>query len=65
MSWEEVAGVLDRLDEAGCPYWLEGGWGVDALVDALVGAPTREHRDLDVDLAADDVRSRCPRASAA
>lgn len=50
MAWDEVLRVLDRLDEAGCRYWLEGGWGVDALL----GAPTRSHRDLDIDLHADD-----------
>jgi lincosamide nucleotidyltransferase A/C/D/E len=42
----EVLAVLDALEGAGCRYWLEGGWGVDALA----GRQTREHRDLDVDV---------------
>ena len=43
---EEVRDVLDALDAAGCRVWLEGGWGVDALV----GHQTRPHRDLDIDV---------------
>jgi lincosamide nucleotidyltransferase A/C/D/E len=46
MTLTEVFEVLDALSAAGCQYWLEGGWGVDALV----GHPTREHRDVDIDL---------------
>lgn len=42
----EVLRVLAALDAAGCTYWVEGGWGVDALV----GRTTRAHRDLDVDV---------------
>jgi lincosamide nucleotidyltransferase A/C/D/E len=37
--------VPQALDTVGCRYWLEGGWGVDALV----GRQTRPHRNLDVD----------------
>ncbi|GAA4966773.1 aminoglycoside adenylyltransferase [Pseudonocardia tropica] len=42
----EVLRVLGALDAAGCTYWVEGGWGVDALI----GRRTRDHRDLDVDV---------------
>jgi lincosamide nucleotidyltransferase A/C/D/E len=42
----EVLDVLAALSALGCRFWLEGGWGVDALV----GHQTRAHRDLDVDL---------------
>ncbi len=45
MALTEVLTVLQALDEVGCRYWLEGGWGIDALV----GRQTRPHRDLDVD----------------
>lgn len=45
MVLAEVLTVLEALDTVGCRYWLEGGWGVDALV----GRQTRAHRDLDVD----------------
>ena len=37
--------VLDMLEQFGIRYWLDGGWGVDALV----GRQTREHRDVDID----------------
>lgn len=36
--------VLDLLDKTGITYWLDGGWGVDALV----GKQTRAHRDIDI-----------------
>jgi lincosamide nucleotidyltransferase A/C/D/E len=42
----EVLRVVDALEAAGCTVWLEGGWGVDALV----GRQTRRHRDLDIDI---------------
>lgn len=44
MTLTEVLAVLRVLDTIGCRYWLEGGWGVDALV----GRQTRSHHDLDV-----------------
>jgi lincosamide nucleotidyltransferase A/C/D/E len=40
----DVLLILDRLDRAGLRIWLDGGWGVDALV----GRPSRPHRDLDL-----------------
>ena len=33
------------IEQLGIRYWLDGGWGVDALV----GRQTREHRDVDID----------------
>ncbi|MBO0731850.1 MAG: hypothetical protein J2P57_21505, partial [Acidimicrobiaceae bacterium] len=56
MRADEVLGVLDRLDERGIDAWVDGGWGVDALI----GRQTREHDDLDlvVDMKAVD-RVRC------
>lgn len=44
METAEVHEVLDALEAAGCPCWISGGWGVDALV----GRRTRAHRDLDL-----------------
>lgn len=41
--------VLADLRLAGCAFWVAGGWGVDALV----GHPTRAHRDLDLAIDAD------------
>jgi lincosamide nucleotidyltransferase A/C/D/E len=49
MSLEDVLAVLDALSSIGCRFWLEGGWGVDALV----GRQTRPHRDVDVDIDAE------------
>jgi lincosamide nucleotidyltransferase A/C/D/E len=46
-----VCWVLDRLEGAGLVVWLDGGWGVDALL----GRQTRPHRDLDLVIARDDL----------
>jgi lincosamide nucleotidyltransferase A/C/D/E len=35
----DVLGVLDRLDAAGIEWWVDGGWGIDALL----GEETRPH----------------------
>lgn len=40
----DVHAVLDVADAVGATLWLDGGWGVDALL----GEQTREHGDLDV-----------------
>jgi lincosamide nucleotidyltransferase A/C/D/E len=45
MTLEQVLAVMDILRSLGCRFWLEGGWGVDALV----GRQTRPHRDVDID----------------
>ena len=52
MQLSEVFRVLTALDDAGVGVWLEGGWGVDALV----GKQTRPHRDLDLDIDASNDR---------
>jgi lincosamide nucleotidyltransferase A/C/D/E len=44
MSAQDVAAVMALLVESGIPAWLDGGWGVDALL----GEQTREHEDLDL-----------------
>jgi lincosamide nucleotidyltransferase A/C/D/E len=49
MPVEVVVDVLDKLEQAGVPVWLAGGWGVDALL----GEQTRPHRDLDLVFDAD------------
>jgi lincosamide nucleotidyltransferase A/C/D/E len=36
--------VIERLEGEGIDVWLDGGWGVDALL----GRETREHDDLDL-----------------
>jgi len=44
MGAADVVGILGWLGGAGADVWLDGGWGVDALV----GEQTREHKDLDL-----------------
>ncbi len=44
MTADDVIEVLDRFETAGVSAWLDGGWGVDALL----GRQTRSHEDLDV-----------------
>jgi lincosamide nucleotidyltransferase A/C/D/E len=44
MTLHDVQEILGALSDAGVRWWLAGGWGVDALV----GAQTRRHKDLDV-----------------
>ncbi len=46
----DVLVVLDQLGRAGLVVWLDGGWGVDALL----GRHSRPHRDLDLVIARDD-----------
>jgi lincosamide nucleotidyltransferase A/C/D/E len=55
MTADDVVGVLGGLDAAGIWYCVEGGWGVDALL----GAQTREHDDLDLGVRLDDVDRIC------
>ena len=47
-SGAAVVAFCDWADGLGVTYWVDGGWGVDALL----GEQTREHADLD--LALDD-----------
>jgi lincosamide nucleotidyltransferase A/C/D/E len=41
---------INSMKHIELPFWLEGGWGVDALV----GHQTRWHSDLDIIIAASD-----------
>jgi len=51
MTAPDVLQVLDLLAAARVEVWLDGGWGVDALL----GEQTRDHNDLDIVLRHDDV----------
>jgi hypothetical protein len=42
--------IVDQLEGAGLVVWLDGGWGVDALL----GRRSRHHRDLDLVIARHD-----------
>lgn len=44
MRSDDVMKILGCLERAGVSVWVDGGWGVDALV----GSQTREHGDLDL-----------------
>jgi lincosamide nucleotidyltransferase A/C/D/E len=44
MTAADVLEVLGRLEAVGVRVWVDGGWGVDALV----GETTRVHADLDL-----------------
>ena len=41
---ESVIDLYHRLQDADIPIWLDGGWGVDALLEEQ----TRVHDDLDI-----------------
>ncbi|HVF12036.1 MAG TPA: amino acid transporter [Actinomycetota bacterium] len=47
----EAVQILDLLESADVTVWVDGGWGIDALV----GAQTREHSDLDLAVDEDDL----------
>lgn len=44
MTADDVLSLLALIRGAGADVWMAGGWGVDALV----GAESRAHRDLDL-----------------
>jgi hypothetical protein len=44
MRAEQVVELLGLLENVGIEVWLDGGWGVDALL----GEQTRPHGDLDI-----------------
>lgn len=51
MDPSAVRTLVAQLDEAGVPVWLDGGWGVDALLRRQ----TRAHHDLDIIVRVSDV----------
>ena len=44
MDASSLLAVIGQLEAEGIQVWLDGGWGVDALL----GRQTREHDDLDL-----------------
>jgi lincosamide nucleotidyltransferase A/C/D/E len=48
---EDVLRILRVLQTAGVRGWLDGSWGLDALV----GEKTRSHRDVDILIARQDL----------
>jgi lincosamide nucleotidyltransferase A/C/D/E len=51
ISLEEVAALYCALGRLGILVWVDGGWGVDALL----GEQTRTHRDLDIAIQEQDL----------
>ena len=52
MNASDVLEVVHALHEHGVEVWLDGGWGVDALL----GQQTRTHVDLDLALNRNDLQ---------
>jgi lincosamide nucleotidyltransferase A/C/D/E len=50
---DDVLEFLARLEAVGIDVWVDGGWGVDALV----GRQTRPHADLDIAIRAADAEA--------
>ncbi len=55
MNAEQVIEVLATLKKVNITVWVDGGWGVDALI----GRQTRDHDDLDLVVPADSVLVLC------
>ena len=51
MTAEDVLEIICLMESEGIEIWLDGGWGVDALL----GEQTRPHGDLDIALPHSDV----------
>lgn len=51
MEAERVVGIVSHLHGRGAQVWLDGGWGIDALL----GRQTRAHDDLDLIVRLEDV----------
>ena len=52
MNASEVLRIITRFSEEGIKIWLDGGWGIDALLRKI----TRVHDDLDIVIEARHVR---------
>lgn len=50
MRAEDVVEVIDVLEQGGVEVWVDGGWGVDAVL----AEQTRQHNDLDVVIGVND-----------
>jgi lincosamide nucleotidyltransferase A/C/D/E len=51
LKGSDVLEIVHAAEDAGIDIWLDGGWGIDALLEKQ----TREHTDLDVVVALDQV----------
>lgn len=53
MTAEDVMRIYSDMEQAGVTLWLDGGWGVDALLEKQ----TRPHKDIDIVIQKKDVPS--------
>jgi lincosamide nucleotidyltransferase A/C/D/E len=51
MEASDVLGLYNALESLGVEIWIDGGWGVDALLEKQ----TRPHQDLDIAIQQKDV----------
>lgn len=51
MKAKDVVEIVQLLEDEGIKVWLDGGWGVDALLEKQ----TRPHKDVDVIVRVDDI----------
>ena len=51
MNEQDVIGFYTSMQSLGITIWIDGGWGVDALL----GRQTRPHKDLDIAIQEKDV----------
>ena len=51
MEAKEVIALYTQFEKNSIKVWIDGGWGVDALL----GVQTRPHKDLDIAIASKDV----------
>jgi lincosamide nucleotidyltransferase A/C/D/E len=52
MTSIDVIDFYTKLENLGIEIWVDGGWGVDALL----GEQTRPHQDLDIAIQQKDVQ---------
>jgi lincosamide nucleotidyltransferase A/C/D/E len=50
MDARSAVAIIERLESSGITVRVDGGWGIDALI----GAQTRPHGDLDLVVAKGD-----------
>src|SRR5258708_5362476 len=55
MTASDVFSLYTELESLGITIWVDGGWGVDALL----GEQTRPHKDLDTAIQQKDVPKLC------
>ena len=53
MQASVVLGLYGALEKIGVKIWIDGGWGVDALLESQ----TRDHKDLDIAIQEKDIRT--------